>query len=268
MDATDLLEAYDSQLREEGELGRATTRHRHGPVWWATFDGDRGFVTYRTLGGLEGEALDALIAETVAHFRDRTDVPSFEWKTRGHDAPADLGPRLVAHGLAAEDVETVMIGEASALAVDVALPPEVGVRKAGVGHDLYDDVSRAVSMQNSVFGEGGGPTPESLTSQLLEDPDGMELWLAEVDGEVVCAGRLDVVRGTEFAGIWGGATLARWRGRGIYRALTAARARSALDLGIRYIHSDCTDMSRPILERSGLLAVTTTTPYVWTRRHP
>ena len=212
MNATDLLEAYDSQLREEGELGLTMTRHRHGPVWWATFDGDRGFVTYRTLGGLEGEALDALIAETVAHFRDRTDVPSFEWKTRGHDAPADLGPRLVAHGLAAEDVETVMIGEASALAVDVALPPEVGVRKAGVGHDLYDDVSRAVSMQDSVFGEGGGPTPESLTSQLLEDPDGMELWLAEVDGEVVCAGRLDVVRGTEFAGIWGGATLARVAG--------------------------------------------------------
>ncbi len=39
---------------------------------------------------------------------------------------------------------------------------------------------------------------------------------------------LEPVRGTDFAGIWGGATREEWRGRGIYRALTAARARSAL----------------------------------------
>ena len=58
--------------------------------------------------------------------------------------------------------------------------------------------------------------------------------------------------GTEFAGIWGGSTLPEFRGRGIYRALVAARARSAIARGVRFIHSDCTDMSRPILERSGL----------------
>ena len=81
----------------------------------------------------------------------------------------------------------------------------------------------------------------------------------------MCAGRLQVVPGTDFAGIWGGSTLPEYRGRGIYRALVSARARSAVDLGVRYLHSDSTDMSRPILERSGLVPVTTTTPYVWTR---
>jgi hypothetical protein len=38
-----------------------------------------------------------------------------------------------------------------------------------------------------------------------------------------------------------------------------------MDEGVRYIHSDCSAMSRPILERSGLVAVTTTTPYLWKR---
>ena len=66
----------------------------------------------------------------------------------------------------------------------------------------------------------------------------MELWVAEADGEIVSSGRLEPVPATEFAGIWGGATRAEWRGRGIYRALTAARARSALVLGKRLIHSD------------------------------
>lgn len=51
---------------------------------------------------------------------------------------------------------------------------------------------------------------------------------------------------------------------GIYRALTAARARAALELGKSLINSDSTEFSRPILERSGLRKVSTTTPY---RRH-
>lgn len=89
-----------------------------------------------------------------------------------------------------------------------------------------------------------------------------ELWVAEANGEIISAGRIDPVAGTEFAGIWGGATLPKWRGRGIYRALTAARARTAIALGKRYIHSDSTEFSRPILERSGLVKVGTTTPYV------
>ena len=46
----------------------------------------------------------------------------------------------------------------------------------------------------------------------------------------------------------------------------AARARSAIRHGKRYITSDATEFSRPILERSGLVKVSTTTPYEWTRR--
>jgi hypothetical protein len=77
---------------------------------------------------------------------------------------------------------------------------------------------------------------------------------------------LEIVPGTEFAGVWGGGTVPEWRGRGIYRALTAERAKSALHRGVRYLHSDSTEFSRPILQRSGLLPVTTTTPFIWTRR--
>ncbi|MCU1522551.1 MAG: family N-acetyltransferase, partial [Arthrobacter sp.] len=82
---------------------------------------------------------------------------------------------------------------------------------------------------------------------------------------IVSAGRLEPVLDTEFAGIWGGATIKEWRGRGIYRAVTAARARSAVKLGKTLIHSDSTAYSRPILERSGFVCVSTTTPYRWRR---
>ena len=79
--------------------------------------------------------------------------------------------------------------------------------------------------------------------------------------------RHEVVAGTEFAGLWGGATLKEWRDHGICRALVAALACSAFERGVRYLQSDCTEMSRPILERSGLVRITTTTPFVWRRDH-
>ena len=75
----------------------------------------------------------------------------------------------------------------------------------------------------------------------LSFDDEMELWVAEADGRIVSAGRLEPVRGTNFAGIWGGATLEEWRGRGVYRALTASRARSALRMGKTLINSDSTE---------------------------
>jgi GNAT superfamily N-acetyltransferase len=118
-------------------------------------------------------------------------------------------------------------------------------------------------MQDFVFGD---PVSEAMADALLlrlSRADGMELWVGEASGQIVTAGRLEPVPNSDFAGIWGGATLPEWRSQGIYRALTAARARSALALGKTLIHSDSTEYSRPILERSGLVAVSTTTPYLW-----
>lgn len=254
-----LLTAYDAQLRRSAEVTGADDVVEFGPVLWARF-GRRGFVTYRDLGGND---VDTLIAATIAYFRDSTDVDAFEWKTRGHDPPADLGERLRSHGFRPGEVETVMAGDVDRLTVPVALPPGVTTRQAGIDGELADDVARASRMQNSAF--GGGPSADATLRRILLGDGAVTLWLAEADGEVVSAGRLEIVPGTEFAGLWGGATAAQWRRRGIYRALTAARAQHAQRHGARYLQSDCTEMSRPILERSGLRPITTTTPYLWRR---
>ena len=87
--------------------------------------------------------------------------------------------------------------------------------------------------------------------------------LAEAGDLVVCAGWVRFPRATEFATLWGGGTLPGWRGRGIYRALVAHRARLAAQRGRRYLQVDASDESRPILERLGFVPVTTTTPFIW-----
>jgi ribosomal protein S18 acetylase RimI-like enzyme len=127
------------------------------------------------------------------------------------------------------------------------------------------DVRVMSAMQDEIFGDPVSTDTADALLRRLRLGDGMELWVGEIAGQIVTAGRLEPVPGTSLAGIWGGATRAEWRGRGIYRALTAARARSALRMGKTLIHSDSTEYSRPILERSGLLKVSTTTPYRWRR---
>ena len=90
------------------------------------------------------------------------------------------------------------------------------------------------------------------------------MFVAEADGEVVSAAWAVYKKGTDFTGLWGGSTLAEWRGKGIYKALVAVRAARAVELGYRYLQVDASDDSSPILQRLGFLAVTTTTPYVYT----
>jgi GNAT superfamily N-acetyltransferase len=261
LDAAALLEIYDAQLRE-AEVRTAASCERHGPLLWATYGRSRGFVTYRSVAGFE-DRLGRLVAATRAHYEERPAITEVEWKTRGHDTAPGLPDLLRHHGFEPEDVESVMLGEAEAMAVDVPLPPGVVLRRI----TAEPDVRRMSAMQAAVFADDR--TDEDLVAELLHrmasDPDSLELWVAEVDGEVISAGRLEPVPGTQIAGIWGGSTLEEWRGRGIYRALTAERARSALRRGLRYLHSDSTEFSRPILQRAGFLAITTTTPYTWHR---
>jgi hypothetical protein len=258
------LAAYDEQLRGEAEVSGADSWDRSGPLYRAV-SSRGGFVSYDNLDGVDD--IDALIADTIAFFEAIPQVEEFEWKTRGHDHPADLGDRLEAAGFVPDEIETVMVGDAAGLAQDVDLPDDVSVRRVDQLPDRDTLVTEAAEMQRAVFGDG--PSGQEVLERLDRLGGLEEFWVAEAVEEagrrVISAGRLDFVENSDFAGLWGGATVPEWRGRGVYRALTAARARSTLAAGKRYLHSDCTAMSRPILERSGLVAVTTTTPYLWRR---
>jgi ribosomal protein S18 acetylase RimI-like enzyme len=256
-----LLRAYDEQLRTDAETPGAVTVTRLGPLRLVTFLGGRGFVTYRDLGGADAAGVRTLVADAVAHFRADGGITQVEWKTRGHDHAPGLHEALVEHGFVPEDPESIMIGDAEALAADVPLPDGVTLRRV----TAEPDVRAMCAMQDEVF--GAPPSDRTANAVLRRQAldDGMELWVAEAGGRIVSAGRLEPVAGTDFAGIWGGSTRPEWRGRGIYRALTAARARSALALGRTLVHSDSTEYSRPILERYGFVKVSTTTPYAWER---
>jgi len=267
-DPSRYLATYDEQLRTDAETPSAIEVVHLGPLRLVTFAGGRGFVTYRDLDHADAPTIARWVEQTLDHYRVRPEINRVEWKTRGHDHAPGLHEALTRRGFVADEPESIMVGEAALLDVDVPLPDGVRLRKVSTPEDV-----RAMSeMQALVFGTDDAAEVAEALLRRLESGDGMELWvavahaeLAGARGGIVSAGRLEPVAGTDFAGIWGGATLPQWRGRGIYRALTAARARSALALGKTLINSDSTEFSRPILERSGLVKVSTTTPYLWRR---
>jgi ribosomal protein S18 acetylase RimI-like enzyme len=256
-----LLAAYDEQLRTDAETPSALAVARLGPLRLVKFAGGRGFVTYKDLAGADAPTIDRWVREALAHYRRDPSISRVEWKTRGHDRAPGLHDALVNNGFAPDEAESIMIGEAQTL---VEVPAPAGVLLRRVTSDA--DVRAMCAMQAAVFEDPDSDEEADALLRRLTFDDGMELWVAEIDGEIISAGRLEPVPGTEFAGIWGGATRPEWRGRGIYRAVTAARAKAALRAGKTLIHSDSSEYSRPILERAGLVRVSTTTPYYWNAR--
>jgi GNAT superfamily N-acetyltransferase len=255
-----LRAAYDSQLRVDDttRLPAGVAAERDGPLTRITGYAYGGVLLYSDLAGLEGDALDALIARQIAVFSERGEL--FEWKLHGHDLPDDLDARLLDAGFEPQETETIEIAAVSAATGAPVLPDGVTLRETRE----RDDLERIVSMQDRVWGNDGSALIHDLAAELEAMPDTLTIVMAEAGGEVVSTGWIRFPAGTEFATLWGGATLPEWRRKGIYRALVAYRANLAAARGVQYLAVDASDDSRPILERIGFQAVTTATPFIWT----
>ena len=251
-----LLAAYDADLR--GRPFEGAVSERDGPLVRMTSPFG-GFVLYRDLGGLDGDELDALIARQVAFFRERNDA--FEWKAYGHDEPADLDDHLRAAGLRPEERETVVVARLADIAGDVELPDGVALREVTESADL----ERIARLEEDVWQDGHSRDwlARALAEERAHDPSLLRIHVAEAGDTVVCAAWIRFERGTRWASLWGGATHPEWRRQGIYRATVRHRANLGLAQGYELVQVDASDDSRPILERLGFVAVTTTTPWVW-----
>ncbi|MFF0730756.1 GNAT family N-acetyltransferase [Streptomyces chartreusis] len=234
----------DARVERVGRIVRqVSSEHGWNGVVWSDLD---------TAGA------DAAIAEQIAHFSGLG--REFEWKLYGHDLPVDLGQRLRAAGFVGQPEETLMIGEVADLNLD-AEPPE-GIRILPVTDSTGVDL--VAQVHEKAFGTDGSRLRHQLLARLTADADTVVAVVALAGDTPVSAARMELVPGTRFAGLWGGGTVEGWRGRGIYRALVAHRARAAVDRGYRYLQVDAMSSSRPILERLGFEPLTTTTPYVHT----
>jgi GNAT superfamily N-acetyltransferase len=257
-DVADLLAAYDRQLRgrvPEPLPSNIQIGHDGPVVRWEM--PRRGMVAYAHLGGIEGPDLDALIERQIRFFAERG--KSFEWKFHAHDLPADLPERLVAAGFVREEIEAVVIGSVPHVAAAPVVPDGITLREV----TERSDFDRIGALEKEIWGDDYPDLTQMFESERAADPEAISIVVAEADGIVVSAAWIRFERGTDFATLWGGATLPAWRRKGIYRATVAHRANLAAARGFRFLQVDASADSRPILEQLGFVAVTTTTPFVW-----
>jgi GNAT superfamily N-acetyltransferase len=257
MNPATALAAFDSQVRqstrpdETGALIEAD-----GTIVRSVSPDDRSgsWITWSRLNS--GNA-DAVIAAQVEFFRARHQ--QFEWKLYDYDQPADLATRLLEAGFLPDDEELLMVAEAAQVVAEVPLPAGVSLRQVfgTAGVELLFDV------HERVFGTTEPRLRQSVLAMLADSPESMEMVIAFAGEEPVCAARVEFPAGCDFAGLWGGGTVPAWRGKGMYRALVAYRARLAVARGYRYLQVDALPASQPILTRLGFVPLARTTPYIW-----
>jgi hypothetical protein len=255
--------AYDAQVRrpaepdEPGARVEAVTCPGGGRVIRTVAPAGRG-TSRVTWSELDDASAGPAIAAQLDFFRARREP--FEWKLHDYDQPADLGARLAAAGLEPGDEELVMVAQAARVAAARPALPD-GVTLAQVSGPA--GLAQLAAVHDQAFGRPQDRLRQALADTLAAWPDTLAMVLALAGDEPVSAARAEFLPGREFAGLWGGGTVPAWRGRGLYRALTAFRARLAADQGYRYLQVDALPTSQPILARLGFSGLARTTPYSW-----
>ena len=189
---------------------------------------------------LDPREADAVIDATIAEYRALG--LKFRWNGGPGTAPADLGERLSRRGL------EVSWGRGMARSTETSgQPREPAIAIAEVDAstvEVYSDVMAAGwSLERGPFA--------AASAAILATPGCRHrLFLATWDGEpAATAGYVAFARSAHLVG---GVVLPAFRGRGLYRALVAARLEHARAAGLTLATSHAREStSAPILDRMG-----------------
>jgi GNAT superfamily N-acetyltransferase len=254
MDIQEVLALYDQEQRRDIEYPDARREVVPPVVRGIDHYGQDSFVIYTQL---EGQDVDRVIDEQIHYFE--TLGHNFEWKVFSHDYPPDLKDRLQAHGFEIDEPETILVFDLRTAPDSLLQPVTRDVRRI-TDPAKIDDV---MMVQNLVWNEDLNWLGNRLCEQLRDIPDYVSVYVAYVGDYPASSAWITFHDGSQFAGLWGGSTLAEYRGHGLYTALLAARVQEARSRGVRYLTIDASPMSRPIVEKFGFQAISTATACVW-----
>lgn len=255
MNPDEIRALYDEH--ERIHLIEADTRREEadGVVRYVNLLSPRSFVLHMAV---HDTAVDTTIEQQIAYFESIGH--DFEWKVFSYDQPADLAERLARRGFEIEDTDTIMALDLSHLPDALARPVTHDVRRITEPERVRD----ILAIQREVFEDDDDTfIVKYLETTLRERPNEISLYAAYADGKPVSGSWLRLPTHSPFASLWGGATLAPFRGRGLYTALVAIRAQEARARGYKFLTIDASDMSRSICEKQGFVKFCTAVACVW-----
>jgi hypothetical protein len=219
-----------------------------------TSDNSRHSVIYSSL---TSEDADAVVMQEIEHHR-RLGV-GFEWKLYAHDNPINMIDRLQHHGFRIGPLEAVLVFDLAQAEDWIAAADTSDVQQV----DRLDQIPEFRRVLEDVLGRDNEAIIGQLTEAVRSGSTHQRGYIAYVGTEPASVGRLYTHPNSCFGGLYGGGTRPKFRGRGAYRAIVAARARDAVAQGARYLLVDALPQSRAILERIGFEWLTDTWPCEW-----
>lgn len=203
-------------------------------------------------GGLNGVSLsvldageaDAVIDATIAEYRALG--VRFRWSVPPGSAPADLGERLAQRGLERQ----VVVGMARRTD-DLLEAAPAGVEVVEVGRERVEDFTRVSAR---AWACAPGPFGAVIRASVEQPAPSVHLYLASLDGEPLGAASSQFFPRSVY--LFGGVVSPEARGRGLYRALVAARLRDAAARGIGVATTQALEQtSAPLLAHMGFVPV-------------
>jgi GNAT superfamily N-acetyltransferase len=201
----------------------------------------QGSLNEVSFSAMPDEDADRIIDETIARYRRRG--LAFRWSVPPGSRPADLAERLARRGLIRTNVRAMARGTAD-FAGDRSPVEEVDASTVGeftltMAAGWSMDPAPILDYHRRIFAGEARP---------------LRLFLARVDGAPAATAGTFVFERSAY--LMGGVVLDRFRGRGLYRSLIAARlddaARRGLTLATTHAREET---SAPMLERMGFYTV-------------
>jgi hypothetical protein len=210
---------------------------------------------------LAGHDVAAAVADVRAHAAERGHRDCLWW-VGSSATPDDAVERLRTEGLVPDERPGSEPHATSMVLVSEPPPAPPGVEARRVAS--LDEYRLANRIATEAFGEP--PESHAEWEAVAEERFAAErrghaprTYLALVDGEPVAVARGLFEDGVPAILMIGGGVLPHARGRGVYRALVRARWDDAVAAGTPALCTHAGALSRPILERSGFVAVSETT---------
>jgi len=197
------------------------------------------------------------IQAQIAYFT-RINQP-FTWKVYAHDSPPNLAEQLVAAGFVRDDDSAaVMLLDLRAVPDSLLAPVSADIRRITARERL----AAVIAVEEQVWGGDFGWMTRRLGDDLAI-PEYLSMYVAYVDDRPACAGWIFFHPRSQFAGLWGGSTVAAYRQRGLYTAILATRVQEARQRGYRYLIVECGPMSLAIVRNHGFQRLTEVWDYEW-----
>lgn len=207
-----------------------------------------------------------------------TSAGEIEWKcfSWDGDVPWYADAVLREAGFIPGNEEAILVADTQAIATGAAgngpggthpwgtQATAVTVRAATAIHgDETDEVLHAAdAVHNQVWGTG--QLPSAIARGYWSSDAVCSIHVVYVAHTPVSYGRFQTSPGSRFGGLWSGATIPAFRGRGCYRALVVSRAREALRRELPWLMVDANpETSMPILLHNGFREIGRSRPYTY-----